>query len=32
VAAGVGRLLATVLKLAIGAIIWVIVAVAAFWP
>ncbi len=30
--AGIGRLLATVLKLAVGAVIWVIVAVAAFWP
>lgn len=32
VGAGVGRFLATVLKLAVGVVIWVIVAVAAFWP
>ena len=32
VGAGVGRLLGTVLKIALGAVIWLIVAVAAFWP
>jgi len=30
--AGAGRLLGTVIKIALGAAIWVIVAVAAFWP
>jgi len=30
--AGIGRLLAAVAKIAVGVVIWVIVAVAAFWP
>lgn len=30
--AGVGRFVATVLKLAVGVVIWLIVAVAAYWP
>jgi hypothetical protein len=32
VGAGVGRLAATLMKLVGGAIIWLIVAVAVFWP
>ncbi|HET6430297.1 MAG TPA: DUF456 domain-containing protein [Phycisphaerae bacterium] len=32
IGAGVGRLLGTVIKIALGAAIWLIVAVAAFWP
>jgi uncharacterized protein len=32
VGAGVGRLLGTVIKLAFGVVIWVILAIAAFWP
>jgi uncharacterized protein YqgC (DUF456 family) len=32
VGAGVGRLVAAILKFGIGAVIWLIVAVAAFWP
>jgi uncharacterized protein YqgC (DUF456 family) len=32
VGAGIGRLLGTVMKLAIGVIIWLILAIAAFWP
>ena len=31
-AAGTGRLLGTVIKLALGAVIWAIIAVAAYWP
>jgi uncharacterized protein YqgC (DUF456 family) len=32
IGAGVGRLVGTVIKVGIGAVIWVIIAVAAFWP
>ena len=32
VGAGVGRLVGTIIKIALGATIWVIVSVAAFWP
>lgn len=32
VGAGAGRLLGTMIKLAIGILIWIVIAVAAFWP
>ncbi len=32
IGAGVGRLVGTVIKLGVGAVIWTVIAVAAFWP
>jgi hypothetical protein len=32
VGAGVGRLLGTVYKLIVGAVIWLVAGLAAFWP